>query len=301
MAEGISMRIGILGRSRGWHAGALVDACRRAGHDGTAVDFTSLVGHIKNGQGSLVAGGVDLLTLDRVIVRSVPGGSLEQVIVRVDALHRLQVAGVPVLNPARAIEACVDKYLAAARLAASGVPTPQTAVCERASDALEAFHALGGNVVVKPIFGSEGRGILLVESASLAERAFPALEQVGAVLLLQEFIPNPGWDARVLVGGSVVVAAMRRWRRAGEFRSNITQGGRAEPFDPPSSWVQLALQAAAAVEAPLAGVDLLPTMTGGVVVLEVNSSPGFRALSRTTGVDIASAIVELTVEGRERW
>lgn len=291
------MRIGILGRARGWHTRALVEACQRLGHEGIAVDFTALEGRIERNRASLIAGDVDLLTMDRAVVRSVPGGSLEQVIVRVDALHRLEAAGVPVLNPARAIEACVDKYLAAARLAAAGVPVARTIVCERTLAALEAFRELGNDVVVKPIFGSEGRGILRVDSVSLAERVFRALEQVGSVMLLQEFVPNPGWDARVLVGGSAVIASMRRWGAAGEFRSNVTQGGKAEAFDVPPQWAQLAVRAAEALGAPLAGVDLLPTLPGDVVVLEVNSSPGFRALSQATGADVAQAVVEFAVKG----
>jgi ribosomal protein S6--L-glutamate ligase len=90
---------------------------------------------------------------------------------------------------------------------------------------------------------------------------------------------------------------MRRLGAAGEFRANVTQGGRAESFELPRDWVQLALRAAAALSAPLAGVDLLPTKAGEVIVLEVNSAPGFRALSQASGVDVAAAIVEFAVTG----
>ena len=115
---------------------------------------------------SLRTNEVELLEFDRVIVRSVPAGSLEQVIFRVDALHRLEATGVRVLNPARAIEACVDKYLAIARLNAAGLDVPRTVVCEGAEDAMTAFDALGSRVVVKPLFGAEGRGIMLIDNGN---------------------------------------------------------------------------------------------------------------------------------------
>ena len=85
-----------------------------------------------------------------------PAGSLEQVVFRMDILHS---AKVPVLNPPRAVETCVDKFLTSARLAAAGLPTPETTACQTADDALAAFAELGGDVVVKPLFGAEGRGI----------------------------------------------------------------------------------------------------------------------------------------------
>src|SRR5207302_9451310 len=103
-----------------------------------------------------------LADFDTVVVRTMPPGSLEQVVFRMDVLHRLQSRGVRVLNPPAAVEACVDKYLASARLAEAGLRVPPTVVCQHADAALEAFAALGGDVVVKPLFGSEGRGMVRV-------------------------------------------------------------------------------------------------------------------------------------------
>ena len=111
-----------------------------------------------------------------------PPGSLEQVVFRMDLLHRLQARGAVVLNPPAAVETCVDKYLASARLAAAGLLVPPTAVCQHADAALEAFAALGGNVVVKPLFGSEGRGMVRVSDPETAWRVFRTLERTGAVL-----------------------------------------------------------------------------------------------------------------------
>ena len=123
---------------------------------------------------------------DAVIVRGIPRGSLEQVIFRVDALHALVERGVTCVNGPRAIERTIDKFLASALLARAGVQTPRTIACERADDALEAFDELGGDVIVKPLFGSMGAGMTRVDDADVAYRVFHALALERAVYYLQE-------------------------------------------------------------------------------------------------------------------
>src|SRR5688572_1660193 len=125
-----------------------------------------------------------------------PAGSLEQVVFRMDLLQAASASGVKVLNPPRAVEVCVDKYLTNVRLLAAGLPVPETVACQRADDGLTAFGRLGGDVVVKPLFGAEGRGMVRVSDAELAWRTFRAIEQVGGVVYLQRFICHPGWDLR---------------------------------------------------------------------------------------------------------
>src|SRR5262245_62206893 len=162
------MRIALLAGGDGWHVRDLTRAATLLGHEAEAVDFRRVR--------ASVAGPPDpLAAFDGVIVRTMPPGSLEQVVFRMDVLHRLESRGVPVLNPARALEVCVDKYLATARLEAAGLPVPPTAVCQDADSALEAFAALGGDVVVKPLFGSEGRGMLRVVGLALGCRAVRVL------------------------------------------------------------------------------------------------------------------------------
>jgi ribosomal protein S6--L-glutamate ligase len=225
-----------------------------------------------------------------VMVRTMPPGSLEQVIFRMDVLQRLWAERIPVINPPRAIEICVDKYLASARLAAAGLKVPATAVCQDAESALEAFSKLGGDVVVKPLFGSEGRGMVRVSDPDLAWRTFRTLERTQSVLYLQEFIRNPGWDLRAFVLGRRVIAAMKRVAD-GHWRTNVAQGGKAEPAAINREVEELALRAAAAVEAPLAGIDLLPAPDGEMFVLEVNAVPGWRALAPVARMDIAKEIL----------
>ncbi len=115
----------------------------------------------------------------------------------------------PVLNPPRAVEAAVDKYLSLAKLSASGLPVPATWAGQSATAALTAFEALGGDVVVKPLFGSEGRGLLRISDRELAWRTFHTLERLGAILYLQQFVRHPGHDLRVFVLKGSVLGAMR--------------------------------------------------------------------------------------------
>jgi ribosomal protein S6--L-glutamate ligase len=284
------MQVVILGLPDSWHVQQLAAAGEALGHAVRVVPFQRLTGLLGGRRAELRVGDFDLLAADGVAVRGIPPGTLEQVVFRMDALHRLQAAGVPVLNPPAAIEACVDKYLATARLQAAGLPVPRTAVCEDLDEAMAAFAALGGDVVVKPLFGSEGRGMLRIEDESLAYRVLRTLVKTGGVLYLQEHVPHPGGDVRALVLGGRVLAGMRRWSDA-DFRTNVSRGGRFERWDLPPAWQELAVRAAAAVGAVVAGVDLLAGPDGQPLVLEVNSTPGFQALVQTTAVPVPHEIM----------
>jgi ribosomal protein S6--L-glutamate ligase len=287
------MRLALLSAGAGWHVRDLRRAAALLGHEAVAIDFRRLHAGVAAGPGPLAGFG-------GVLVRTMPPGSLEQVVFRMDLLHRLQAGGVPVLNPPRALETCVDKYLATACLAAAGLRVPPTVVCQDADSALEAFAALGGDVVVKPLFGAEGRGMVRVADPELAWRTFRALERTQSVLYLQQFIRHPGWDLRAFVLGGRVLAAMRRYSR-GDWRTNVAQGGSAEAVRLAPDEERLALRAAAALATPVAGVDLLPGPGGEWYVLEVNAVPGWRALAPVAGVDVAVALVRfLTTEYRAR-
>ena len=277
------MRMAILSGGDGWHVRDLQRAAIAQQHVAEAVDFRRLFT-------SVAAGAEALAGFDAVIVRTMPPGSLEQVVFRMDLLHRLQARGVRVLNPPRALETCVDKYLATAYLEAAGLAVPPTIVCQHADAALEAFAALGGDVVVKPLFGSEGRGMMRISDPELAWRTFRALEQMRSIIYLQQFIRHPGWDLRIFVLAGEVLAAMRRVAR-GDWRTNVAQGGRGEPVVLDAAPRDLALRAAAALGATAAGVDLLPGPNGNWYVIEVNAVPGWRALAPVAGIDIAAAVV----------
>jgi RimK family alpha-L-glutamate ligase len=277
------MRIALLAGGNGWHVRDLRRAAAALGHEAVLVDFRRI-------SAGVAAWPASLDSFDAVIVRTMPPGSLEQVVFRMNALHEIQRRGARVLNPPAALETCVDKYLTTARLASAGLPVPPTIACQHADAALEAFTALGGDVVVKPLFGSEGRGMVRVSDPELAWRTFRALERVQSVLYLQQFVKHPGWDLRVFVIDGRVLAAMRRHARNG-WRTNVAQGGKGEIVRLNEAEADLAVRAAAAVGTPVAGIDLLPGPDGRYVVLEVNAVPGWRALAPLAGVDIAREIV----------
>src|SRR5205085_3377274 len=135
----------------------------------------------------------------------------------------------------------------------------------------------------KPLFGSEGRGMVRVSDPDLAWRTFRTLERLQSVIYLQRYVPHSGWDLRAFVLDGEILAAMRR-RSAGGWRTNVAQGGSAEVAQLGSEQGELALRAAQVVGAPVAGVDLLPGPRGEWYVLEVNAVPGWRALSPVAGV-----------------
>jgi RimK family alpha-L-glutamate ligase len=263
----------------------------------TALAFRELSSGLYSSGAKITCGAVDLERVDALLVRTMPPGTLEQVVFRMDLLSRWEAAGKVVINPARAVEAAVDKYLASAKLAAAGLRVPRTLVCQTADEALAAFAELGGDIVLKPLFGAEGRGIARLNDEALAQRAFSMLAQLGAVLYLQEFVPHDGYDVRVLVVGRRIWAIGRRNPR--DWRTNVSRGATTEPVEVTGELAELAQRAAGAIGAPLAGVDLLPGRDGRIYALEVNAVPGWRAVSRTLNVDIARHVLEY-VAGRVR-
>jgi RimK family alpha-L-glutamate ligase len=276
------MRMALLASGDGWHVRDVQRAAGALGHQAQVVDFRRVWAGVGLAADSLAG-------FDAVLVRTMPPGSLEQVVFRMDVLHRLEARGVVVLNPPAAMETCIDKYLASARLEAAGLPVPATVVCQHSEEALAAFAQLGGDVIVKPLFGSEGRGMVRVADPDLAWRTFRTLERLQSVMYLQQVIAHPGWDLRAFVLGGRVLAAMRRWARDG-WRTNVAQGGRGEAVSLSADQERLALTAAA-------GVDLLPGPGGQWYVLEVNAVPGWRALAPVSGVDVAAEIVRFLAQG----
>lgn len=291
------MKVAILGSRGGWHEAQLGRTLLVRGATPILVPVTAFTARL-GGAPRLAAHGQHLDDCGAVIVRAIPAGSLEQVVFRVDALHRLARLGIPVINSPRCIERSVDKYFASALLEEAGLPTPRTLVSERFDDAMAGFHEMGGDVVVKPLFGAEGRGIVRVTDADLAYRTFRALELARAVFYLQEYVPHGGKDIRAFVVGGRVVAAMTR--RSGGWKTNLAQGARAERLDLPPVLGELSRRAASVLEADYAGVDLLQGEDGRLFVLEVNGIPGWQGLQRTTEVDIAGAIADYAMDAARR-
>lgn len=286
------MRIGILGPRQSCHAEALQKALNRRGIPSDRFPITCFMAGISHKPHVRVEEQA-LEEYDAIIVRSIPTGSLEQVIFRIDVLHRLENIGVKIINSATTIERTVDKYYTSTLLEDAGIPTPRTLVTERFDQAMEAFQELG-DVTVKPLFGSQGRGMVRVCDEDTAHRVFKALELGHYVYYLQEYIPHANWDIRAFVIGDDVVAAMVR--RADGWKTNVTRKARVEPLELTDELKQLSLRASHTLGADYAGVDILQAEKGGYYVIEVNGIPGWEGLQKTTKLDIADRIIEHIVK-----
>jgi RimK family alpha-L-glutamate ligase len=217
---------------------------------------------------------------------------LEEIVFRMDLLYRLERLGFYVVNPPEAIEHCVDKYDLLAILEDAGLPVPRTAVTEDADEALKAFHELGGDVVVKPIFGSRGIGATRITDPEVAYTAFRTITFYHGVIYIQEFVPHGFSDIRAFVVGDRVVAAMRRVAQS--WKTNYSQGARPESIKLDSQMEELAIKSAQLIKCKIAGVDILESPKGPLIV-EVNSQPGWRGLQSVTRVNIADAIVDFVL------
>lgn len=282
------MRIPILSARSGWHVDELLRALRERGHEGVELRYEQIVSRYGRGR-AIESAGVSLDGVPAVIARIIPDGSLEQLIARVDVLHALEECGVLVLNSAAAIERTVDKSWTSALLDAAGLPTPETVVCETVEAAMEAFRTLG-DVILKPLFGSMGLGMLRITDEETAWRVFRTVERLRGVFYLQRTIDHGGRDVRAFVVGGRVIAAIER--RSDGWRTNVARGGKAVPIELSAKQGDLAVTAARVVGADYAGVDLVPGSDGTDYVIEVNGIPGWRGLQEATGVDAAGAVVD---------
>lgn len=290
------MNFSILSAGTGWHTAQLERAFTQLGHTASSLSVEALASRI-GVRPRLSADGAPLDESDGVLVRIIPRASLEQIVFRMDTLHRIEQLGIPVLNSPRGLERAVDKSYTSALLERAGIPTPRTVVAERLEDAMAAFH-LFGDCVVKPLFGSNGNGLVRLSDPDLAYRAFRSIEFERAVFYVQEMVPHPGFDVRAFVVGERVVAAMTR--AGADWRTNLARGARAEARALTPEEEKLSLAAVLALGLGYAGVDLMPSPGGPTYVLEVNGSPGWEGIQATTSVDIACELARLMVEQAER-
>jgi RimK family alpha-L-glutamate ligase len=233
---------------------------------------------------------VDLLKdLDGLIIRPIGRGSLEELVFRMDMLYKLEREGFYIINPAEAIEHCVDKYDILAKLEDVGVPVPRTFATESANEAVKAFEELGGDVVVKPLFGSRGIGATRVNDPEIALTVFKAITFQHGVIYLQEFVEHGTTDIRAFVIDGRVIASMRRV--ATGWKTNYSQGARPAPTTLSKEFEELAVKASNAVGCKISGVDILEG-PDGPKICDVNSQPGWKGLQVVTKVNVAEEIVQ---------
>jgi ribosomal protein S6--L-glutamate ligase len=208
-------------------------------------------------------------------------------------VRQLEELGTLAVNGADAIAASRDKLRAAQLLAARGLSVPATAFVRRREAIRSAIERLGGApVVVKLLEGTQGIGVVLAETTEAAEAVVQALQSAGRNVLIQRFVrESRGRDVRAVVVGGRVVAAMSRVARGSEFRSNVHRGGTSERLTLEADFERAAIDAARVLGLDVAGVDLLESHDGPLV-LEVNASPGLEGIEKTTGIDVATAVIE---------
>ena len=296
MSAGLS--IAIMTDEVGWHTRQLQAALRARGCVGRCVDLADCRIDTTAAWHGLVIPGFGRELPDAAIVRGIAGGSFEQVTKRLGVLHALRELGVPVYNDARAIERTVDKSMTSLLLHAARIPMPATWATESLAQAQRTAMregAAGHALVLKPLFGSQGKGLQLVGQVGGVHHALPALEKLyGSLAYLQRFVPpisQPGFDWRVLVIGGRAMTAMRRV--SDHWVHNVAQGARCEPAELTRELAGMAEAAAVALGMDYAGVDLIPSAAPPhIQVIEVNGVAAWHGLQRVTGFNIARAIVD---------
>lgn len=283
------MKIGIATRNRNsWSSTQLRGALAKRNIPHVCFSFPGLTAQIGY-KPYVEIGNISLLEeLDALIVRPIGRGSLEELVFRMDMLYRLQRLGLYVINPPEAIEHCVDKYDILAILEEHGIHVPRTAATENVNEALKAFDELGGDVIVKPIFGSRGMGATRVVDREVASTIFRAITFHHGVIYIQEFVPHGYSDVRAFVIGDRVVAAMRRVAKS--WKTNYSQGARPMSIELGKTLEEIAVKSAKLVGCKIAGVDILESPMGPTVV-DVNSQPGWKGLQSVTRVNVADEIV----------
>lgn len=292
------LRIALLSRKESLYTTRrLTQAIRSRGHLPVVIDPLACCLAITRQGPEIFLDGVPLARPDLVIARI--GASITQA--GLALLAHLELMRVPTLNGASGVAQSRDKLRCLQILGARGFRVPATILAPPNASLEPMLAQVGGlPVVVKLLQGTQGVGVMLARTREELETLLNTFGDLGHAVLLQEFIgESEGRDLRVLVAGPRAVAAMQRRARTGEFRSNLHRGGEATPIELPEATADLAVRAVQAVGLEIAGVDLI-TSSQGPMLIEINSSPGFEGLEQATQLDIADAIIERGLEWLER-
>ena len=298
-----SGRLLALGPDEGWHADQLRSAATRLGRQLVYAPYESLQSTIKNGPATTTCAAGDLCDFDAVICRTMPAGTLEQITFRLATLHAALAQGVRIINPPRTLELAIDKYATLAIVASLGYRIPDTTVAQSRKDALSAFDSFGGDVVVKPIFGGEGRGVMRIHDRQLAWYTFSTLEQLGAVLYVQKFVMPGGRDTRMLVIGDSVIGIRRV--NPNDFRTNVAGGATGTPVQLSPAMVAAARRIAKAMSLVIGSVDVIDSLPqqsaagdDGIdgVVVEVNGVPGWKGAQGCLDIDLAETMIRCVID-----
>jgi len=275
----------------------IVEAARARGHEIDVINTLHLHMNVSSSQPTLWHGGHMLPRYDAVIPRI--GASITHYGLAV--LRQFEMQGVFPLNESVAIGRSRDKLRALQLLAREGIGLPVTAFAHGPRRAEDVINGVGGTpCVIKLLEGTQGRGVILAETAASAKSIIEAFSAANMNILVQEYIKEAGGsDIRALVIGGKVVACMMRSCTSGEFRANLHRGGKALPVVVSEEERHTAVRSAEVLGLNVAGVDLLRSNRGPVVV-EVNASPGIEGMESASGVDVAAAMIEFLEQHAER-
>jgi ribosomal protein S6--L-glutamate ligase len=291
------MKLVMLARNPGLYSHRrIVEAARARGHEIDIVNTLHVHMNITSSRPTLMYGGRTLPRYDAVIPRI--GASITHYGLAV--LRQFEMQGVYPLNESVAIGRSRDKLRALQLLAREGIGLPVTAFAHGPKRAEDVIKEVGGTpCVIKLLEGTQGRGVILAETAASAKSIIEAFSAANLNILVQEYIEEAGGtDIRALVIGRKVVASMKRNCANGEFRANLHRGGKAEPVAISEDERRTAIRSAEVLGLNVAGVDMLRSSRGPVVI-EVNSSPGIEGMEQASGTDVAGAMVEF-LERRAR-
>jgi ribosomal protein S6--L-glutamate ligase len=282
------MKIGILSRGPTLYSTRrLVEAAQQRGHDVRVVNYLRCYMNITAHRPQVLLEG-EALHFDAVIPRIGASATFYGTAV----VRQFEMMGVYSANESQAIARSRDKLRAFQLLAREGIGLPVTGMAHSTRDTEGLLAQVGGPpVVIKLLEGTQGVGVVLAETRKAAESVIATLRQLDADILVQEFIKEAaGSDIRALVVGNRVVATMMRTAPPGEFRSNLHRGGTASQVKLLPEERKIAVRAARTLGLHVAGVDLLRS-NHGPVILEVNSSPGLEGIETITGIDVAGHII----------
>lgn len=284
------MRIAILSRNpRLYSTRRLVEAARQRGHEARVLDVLRCYMNIASHRPEIHYKGESLVNFDAVIPRIGASVSFYGTAV----LRQFEMMGAYALNESVAITRARDKLRSLQLLARKGIGLPVTGFADKPDDVADLIKMVGGPpLVIKLLEGTQGIGVVLAETQNAAESVIEAFMGLHVNILVQEFIKEAcGADIRCFVIGDRVVAAMRRQGREGEFRSNLHRGGTATLIRITPEERSTAVRAAQTLGLNVAGVDILRS-NHGPVVMEVNSSPGLEGIEMATGRDIAAMTIQ---------
>jgi tetrahydromethanopterin:alpha-L-glutamate ligase len=278
----------------GWHGKRLAQAFAKRGFEAVFVSLKDCALGLQSGQSGVLIPGFENALPEAVFVRGVPGGTLQQVIARLDILHALKMLGVLVYNDGHAVERTVDKAMTSFLLHHHRIPTPQTWICESRAYAQAVVlreTMAGRSLVIKPLFGSQGMGVRKLDHQS--RFPVPMEQHVEGLYYLQSYIDSGegAWhDFRVFVINGKAVAAMAR--HGSSWLNNVALGARCEPISVDGELATLAVAAASAVAIDYCGIDIIRDAEGHLFVLEVNSIPAWKGLQAVCETNIAQALVD---------